>query len=302
MRLLIFVFFILTISSCEKTEKVDDYPLHKSKLVANCLFTNDTNFIFHMFKSLSPLDNAPFNVLNKPGAYVKVYEDNVLFDSLVYNGMWRNYTGDVSKFPTPGKKYRFEAYHPGYPKLSAEELMPEDVNVKRFSFYNTTSQVYSSNDTSLYGNVFTNLNIEVEDRPKFVIIDIDKYIIRSGLPGSIRGFYGSSMLDALKEVSSTNTYYTAGTQIFITNSNGISNIALQWMNSYAYILNNNPVNGVDFKITQCSESSFEYLRRMALKAFNENDPFSEPIPITNNINNGFGVFAGLNYHTYSFKF
>ncbi len=41
-----------------------------------------------------------------------------------------------------------------------------------------------------------------------------------------------------------------------------------------------------------SSDQYHYLRTLQLQEFNEGDSFSEVVPVYNNIENGFGIFAG----------
>lgn len=284
---------ITILSSCEKTEKVDDFPVHKSQLVTNCFFSPDSCFIFNLSKSLSPLDNAPFRTLNSSSAYIRVFEDNVFFDSFRYDGSAGNFHGNPALHPTVGKKYRFDCFYPGFPKVSAEDYIPDSAVVKKSSLYTTVTGAYNSNDTVIYGSYTVNLNIDLDQvKPsKYVIVTISYNFYTN--PGPFPGYYNTYVLD-MKDLNSQNEQAFANGSLYLSNENGLSHLALQWESTSGYLYKNKKTATLLIQIKTCSANAFQYLKRSALQYENADDPFSEPTPVSNNIVNGFGVFGGWN--------
>ncbi|MFT6867249.1 MAG: hypothetical protein ACJA08_002089 [Cyclobacteriaceae bacterium] len=50
----------------------------------------------------------------------------------------------------------------------------------------------------------------------------------------------------------------------------------------------------DFHIKKVSEEYYKYEQTSQLQFDIGGDPFSQPVPVFNNIENGFGIFAGYN--------
>ena len=55
---------VLALTSCETTEKIDDFPLRPSKMVVNSFFTEGTDMKIQVSKSLSVLDNADLKLID----------------------------------------------------------------------------------------------------------------------------------------------------------------------------------------------------------------------------------------------
>ena len=289
----------MLLNSCEKTEKVDNFPKHNSKLVTNCFFNPDTSFIFNLSRSLSPIDNAPFRNMNSSNAYIKVFEDNLLFDSFRFNNTFNCFHGNFSKTPSKNKNYRFECYYPGYPKVTGEDYIPEDISISSTSGYHTIQNLMKYNDTLSYANYTGYLTIKINPSTNIS----DKYIILKIY--KTKRYSGSLFIDKnsiyAEEISNINESESIGEELYISNDNNIKEIKLKWEVLYDYVLNNKIEEDYEFEIITCSKNSFEYLKRYKLQTYYADDPFSEPTPISNNIINGYGIFGGVSIKTHQIK-
>ncbi len=288
------IFLILLFSACEKTEKVDNFPKHQSKLVANCFFRPDTSFLFKLFRSLSPIDNAPFKELTSNKAYIKVYENNVLFDSLTYHPTLTTSfsSGDPNKRPKVGNTYRFECHYPGFDVVSAEDYLPDGVSIQKIKGYYTILNSYESNDTMINGNFFTNMNIDLGTSSQYLIIKIGT-LSKSYTGPYYPGSYDSYIYD-ISDLNTSNEAEYISNSLYVTNPGGVKTLNLKWNTDYGFIFKNKASYKYDINVHSCSKAAFEYLKRQALQQENNDDPFSQPTPISNNIVNGYGVFGGIN--------
>lgn len=293
MRYLVLILVVLVFSSCEKTEKIEDYPTHKSLLVSNCIFDQNMGFQFTLSKSLSPLDNAPFKQLVHPRAFVKLYENDILIDSFGYQ------VGNVlesDQLPKPNFKYRFEAFFPGFAKVSGEDIMPEIIDIvdvkssKIVKNYDFSSALTLDMDLILSNTHQNNDYIILEfNRP----VDIDT--------NGASYFYED--LTGLKLNNATLEYEHFDNKLYIkTNGQKMNQLSIRRESiEYAYGIQSTQ-NKMEVSISNCSKTTFEYLRRFNLQRNNEFDPFAEPTPISNNIINGYGIFGamGLTMKTFTF--
>ncbi|MDP2175177.1 MAG: DUF4249 family protein [Bacteroidota bacterium] len=281
---------ILIFSACEKTEKIEDYPFHKSQLVVNCYFSPDTSFRAFVFKSLSPLDNAPYRILEHPKAYVKILHENTLIDSLIFNSQCRCYQGGGVK-PLKNITYNMEAYFPGFPKVQSFSFIPDTVRVLNF---NVESQVYQQK-YNFDGVKTIDINLENNnlDEGKYLEITPNIFFKDSNLrvPYSFRGL-------TLIPIESENEYTVINNQIYISNfDKPILKIRFK-INTYFF--NDDQFryfreSKVTLSVVNHTKEGFEYIKRYKTQNSIVNDPFSEPIPISNNIINGYGVFSGFRY-------
>jgi hypothetical protein len=293
MRYLVIILVVLVFSSCEKTEKIEDYPAHKSLLVSNCIFDQNTGFFFTLSKSLSPLDNAPFKQLVHPRAYVKLYENDVLIDSFGYTN---NTVLASGRNPKPNFRYRFEAFFPGFAKVTGEDIMPEIIDIvdvkssKLIKNYDFSSALTLDMDLTLSNTHQNNDYIILEfNRP----IEID----------TLNKTYFFEELVDLKLKNSIFEYEKLYNKLYIkTNGQKINQISIRRESiEYAYGIQS-VQNKMEVSISNCSKTTFEYLRRFNLQQYNEFDPFAEPTPISNNIKNGYGIFGAMGITLKEFTF
>lgn len=300
-----YIFILTTIliaglSACEKTEKVDNFPKHEGKLVTNCFFNPDTTFIFKLSKSLSPIDNAPFRNLNSTKAILKIYENNVMFDSLVYGGSNEPcYLTTSNKRPKAGNTYRFECNYPGLGTVTGEDYLPDTTTVAKAKGYYTILNSYYDSDSVINGNYLTNMNLELSNNNPYLVITVQK---NSYYPGSFFPTGFISIYEDISDLNANNETEYIYSSLYVSNPAGIKNINLKWTTDYGYI--NKKTKSADYKITiyACSKNVFEYLKRQAYQIENQDDPFSQPTPISNNIVNGYGIFGGINVTNYVMSF
>lgn len=293
MRYLVIILVVLVFSSCEKTEKIEDYPTHKSLLVSNCIFDQNTGFIFTLSKSLSPLDNAPFKQLVHPRAYVKLYENDILIDSFGYTN--NTFLGSGNS-PKPNFKYRFEAFFPGFTKVSGEDIMPEIIDIIDVK----TSKIVKNYD---YTNALTlDMDLTLSNTHQnndYVILEFIRPIEIDTLN---KTYFFEELVD-LKLKNSIFEYEKLDNKIYIkTNGQKISQLSIR-RESTEYIYGGQSTqNKMQVSISNCSKTTFEYLRRFNLQRLNEFDPFAEPTPISNNIINGYGIFGAMGIILKEFTF
>lgn len=293
MRYLVLILVVLVFSSCEKTEKIEDYPTHKSLLVSNCIFDQNMGFQFTLSKSLSPLDNAPFKQLVHPRAYVKLYENDILIDSFGYQ------VGNVlesDQLPKPNFKYRFEAFFPGFTKVSGEDVMPEMIDIVDVK----SSKIVKNYD---FSNALT-LDMELvlsntHQNNDYIILEFNRPIDIDTLN---KTYFFEELVD-LKLKNAIFEYEKLDNKLYIkTNGQKINQLSVRRESiEYAYGIQSTQ-NKMEVSISNCSKTTFEYLRRFNLQRNNEFDPFAEPTPISNNIINGYGIFGamGLTMKTFTF--
>jgi len=237
--------------------------------------------------------------MNSSNAYIKIFEENVLFDSIKFNSLYNCFHGDFSKLPSKNKYYRFECYYPGYPKVSGEDYIPEDISISSSSGYHTIQNLMKYNDTISYANYTGYLNIKINSNSnlsdKYIILKLFKKKRYSGT-----NYFNNSPIFS-EEISNINESESIGEQLFISNENNIKEIKLKWEKSYEFLVNNKIDDEYEIEITTCSKNSYEYIKRYKLQTFNADDPFSEPTPISNNIINGYGIFGGISVKTHFIK-
>ena len=293
MRYLVLILVVLVFSSCEKTEKIEDYPTHKSLLVSNCIFDQNMGFQFTLSKSLSPLDNAPFKQLVHPRAYVRLFENDILIDSFGYR-VGNSLASD--KIAKPNFKYRFEAVFPGFAKVSGEDIMPEIIDIVDVKSIKITKNYEFSNALTLDIDLILSNTHQNND---YIILEFNRPIDIDSNGAS----YFNEDLIGLKLNNAILDYEHLDNKLYIkTNGQKINKLSVR-RESIEYVFGSQSnQNRMQVSISNCSKTTFEYLRRFNLQRNNEFDPFAEPTPISNNIINGYGIFGAMGLTMKEFTF
>jgi hypothetical protein len=292
---------------CETTEKIDEFPLRPSKLVVNSYFTADSAWAVQVSKSLSVLDNADIKFIND--ASITIYENDVWLDTLNASdgGGW--YYSDRTR-PSAGKKYSIEVTTPKFENtVTAEEILPEAVPITDVKISIIDSSFYRNSWIEGNGKLVEEINGNVEGTIDITFSD----------PAGINNYYQISAfsyytyIDYIFDPENPETmdsiiYYNKEEVRFSTDDpvadnadNYISKLYFSddiidgqdyqlklefdtWINSY----------DKEYYVELISMNKAGYLYRKSVKEYlnSSGDPFSEPVLIYSNIENGFGIFAG----------
>ncbi len=286
----------LVFIGCETVIDVD-IPLEPAKLVINSTLIAEQPFRVHLSSSQHILDNSDYK--NITGAAVKIYEDGQLLTTLPdsTNGM---YISDTF-MPKAGKQYRIEVEKNGFDKVTADEMFPEKpakiVNIKidtveinDFGYIEQRLEfdigIDDSNDENYYELIIIQENYYFEydysQNPPTKIdstLSFYKIYLESNDPSleefqnsgqSI--FFDDGLFNGKKYRIKVSTYFNQ----YPDYEGGSENI------KYMVVLRNT------------SESYYLYKRSTELQKWTEDDPFAQPVQVYNNINNGYGIFAGYN--------
>lgn len=302
----IFLIFSLSIFlfSCEKIEKIENFPMSPSKLVLNCQLNPDSVITLLLFKSLSILDNAPNK--NITTAKVELYKDNILIASLPAANKHFMYVFEGIK-PEINHTYKVMATATGYDVVWAEVAVPNEVFPDKIttSVSDTFSYIdYYSGDTSY--NTIGKINVTLTD------------------PAASRNYYKlkiyyHNFYYEIQESGDTITYIS-NFGLYSYNNNATSPL-VDFNLGFDYFFTDQYFNGsqvtIDIPIMYSgfersltvyteliSVSEEQYLYDKSIMIFNNNNgnPFTEPIQIYTNINNGFGIFSGINGNVQTVQF
>ncbi len=303
-NLLIFCFSCL-LFSCEKTEKIENFPMSPSKLVLNCQLNPDSVIQLLLFKSLSVLDNATNK--NITNAKVELYRDDILIASLPAANKQYMYVFDGIK-PEINHTYKVVASASGYETVWAEVALPEAV----FPDKVTTTVI----DTFYWYEYYMNDTI-YNATGKVTVTFTD--------PAKASNYYAL-------EVYSFYTYYQTNengdtvqsvtTKVGLNSYNNTTNSPLiDYTLGYGYYFTDKFFNGsqvtldipvrysgntrsttVYVELISVSETQYFYDKSKMIFSNNNGNPFTEPVQIYTNIHNGFGIFSAINGNVQSIKF
>ncbi len=288
--------------SCETTEKIDDFPLRPSQLVLNCLFTSDSTWNIQVSYSLSVLDNAPLEMIED--AEIELYKNGELVDHVTTPGIDGFYHSD-SLLPFEGETYSVKVTAPGYEKeVFAQDYLPERVSLKSLSSTLIDSSFHIWND------YYTDLPVETGHVEGFIDLTISD-------PPGVSNYYNLQvyMLERrlLDREDSTSWYYrrkpvnysVTDATTEVTSMRGGALLTDQYFDGMEHKMkirynewDDKPVIDTFYvELISLTEAGFLYRRSIEDYQDAKGDPFSEPVLVYSNIENGFGIFAGYSSYT-----
>lgn len=283
---------ILLVSSCETTERIDDFPLRPSKLVLNSLFTADSMWTFQVSKSLSVLDNAEIKLIDN--ALIEIYQDDNLIESVTQQDSDKWYRS-VSTTPQAGIDYTVKVTAPGFGStLIADSYVPQFVPVTEVEALIDTSNV--GGDEWYYGSASAKMKISFSDpaakdnyyQLSVIAVDTTEYFYNE--EWIKENYYSSRYLSSDDPaISNADGDYYSTLLFYDEYFNGKDYILEVEFEEWEYIPNRSYI----IRLTSLSEESFNYFRSVMTYNNSQHDPFAEPVEIFSNIENGFGIFAGF---------
>jgi hypothetical protein len=301
------VLSIIVFSSCEKVidMNIDE---QNPKIVLISYLNPDSLIEVSLTKSLHILDYD--SVIFIKTAKVKVYENDVLLEELIYNTSDNSFRSNTYK-PTVGKRYRIEAAADGYKDVSVEAEIPIPVEIASIDTFQ--SEVKHTIDPSqqmlrpLNGNFTIKLsfNDPLQDENFYIISVKNTEIYKTDY--YINDYYMNFSINSLLiEYSSYSQFLDFRAESNETGFNGgnseenyiyASQIAFsdKAMNGKQVNFELNIDNSVyadsvhyDIQLTSISKDYYRYLASDVL--YRDSDgPFTEKVQIYNNIKNGFGI-------------
>lgn len=287
---------VFALSSCETTERIDDFPLRPAQLVVNCAFTEGIPFSFQVSKSLSVLDNADLKLVDS--ATVKLYKGDLLIETISEKNEMGWFSSE-SSIPEAGQKYSIQVTSPDFENtLLSEETTPQKIPVNDVTLQIKDSSFWEYEDYQ--GFVQYRGNIE----GSFDIVFAD--------PAGAENFYALSIfyLDTVFREQDNRVEYSLNKRTLgITSEN--SAIENAGDNYSVLMFRDELFDGQDYKINvefndwQAWKGKIYYVELITYnragylykKSIDDyysaiNDPFAEPVQIFGNIENGYGIFMG----------
>ncbi|MCK9498675.1 MAG: DUF4249 domain-containing protein [Bacteroidales bacterium] len=307
---LIFIIFtsIVFIIACEKTIEIDIEDT-KPKLVLNAELNPDSTIKVNITRSRHILDNAM--ITNVEDAQVKIYEDEIFIGNLIYdkNGNYRlNYK------PKKGKNYKIIVEHPNYETVKATSFIIS--KIENISI--DTSSTYDE-----YGNSITNLNIKfkdpaneknyymlkLRDKYKTEIWDYSIIVIDTIYTGPDTTIVNISQ-GAFTYEYSTEVVYFSSNDINLDEDNyfaGVLAISDELFDgkeyllktsfdaNYTYYSTDTSLIYIDFY--SISQDYYKYIKSRNKYTYSVGDPFSEPVMVFTNVENGLGILGSAHANT-----
>ncbi len=279
MRKLIAVIFPLLVS-CEVMVDVD-VPFEKQQVTVNSFFNPDSLWSVQLSLNRHVLDSKPFQEIND--AQVILYEGLDPVDTLLNTG-YGVFRSDNKK-PEKERTYSVRVSVPGYDELFATSSTPLPATISRV-------EIFESSNTMIRIRIQDNAS-EKNFYQLYAIVEND--------------YYDNNSKQIVKRSGKTNL---TSEHPAIRNESNSPSTAVLFTDA---LFNGNEVeftfatsgggssfhSGIDVIVRSLSEDAYNYLKTSHLNDENSGDPFAQPINVYNNIENGFGIFAGYSASMYS---
>ncbi|MBI5540272.1 MAG: DUF4249 domain-containing protein [Bacteroidia bacterium] len=271
---LIFASLLLIFISCKKYIDMK-IPDKGRKPVINCLFSADSTFKVQVFQSHFILDDAEPQEINN--AIVTISENETIIDTLVYSS--HGYYSSNSLIPSIGKNYKISASF-NDKTANSSATIPNPVSIINID----TTSYHSQN-----GNYFRfNLQInDPADETNYYLIKIEKSFFDYYSGNTVQNIY----LNYSDDPSLDATWQGS----FVVNDNLFNGktktfpLDIDIFNLYNY---NDSASMFNISLYSISKDYYLYAKTVESQTNSGNSPFSEPVMVYNNIENGYGIFAG----------
>lgn len=309
----LFLLLILLVTSCDKD--VLEMPAHEPRLVVSGYIFPDSCYVLVSATEINTPDTTfdPIVMFKGNQATAVLYEDGVFFDSLQSESVNRQcewpfdtvmYFYVSLKKTNLGSNYRLEVSCPGYPSVSAETILPPIVQIIRAD----TSSIH-----------FTGL--ELDQTP----MDYTSYSLGYYFndPADKTNYYMVAENYSLPIDSLYRFYHLKYSSLFDNNDFDVnsedSNLGYRFFsdrfidgteNGFEYFYGSSDPSGWDSRLLEpigvrlysLSVDYYGYLKSKLAYIEAEHDPNSEPVIMYSNVQGGYGIFAGISYSEYTYRF
>lgn len=280
MKLAITLIFILLIS-CNNISVID-LPESKPRIVLNSSTQDGTNWQIGVTESDGILALAPPFVAIK-NATVMIFENDLLSETIENTSDFEGRYFFKNSYPIPGNSYRVEVTAPEFEGVSASYVQPLAITADSLIVTIIGDSPNNQNGKDVSIRVF------FEDPPddNYYIISIKRKTENDPFPSGAQSL-GLTFMDPTYREESGNSKEP----IFKDNKfNG--NTAIIDFRSIIFEIPGDPqLPYYAVTIKTVTSEYYEYLKTANLQNYTRSDPFAQPVLVSGNVSNGFGIFTG----------
>lgn len=317
--------FSLFISACETVVEVD-IPRESPKIVVNSFIQPGNPVRVLLSQSQFVLSNR--SLRNLPGAAVRLLEDGspvatleelelendgtVVIDDLSQTVYFTDFT------PTVGREYTIQVDKAGFDPVEATTFIKSAVPIQDLQ-YDTTVYEYSyfdGNTTIIQKQInLSDVQLSITDpgaENNYYEITVAQYVTQyRGAYNEEDGTYtitdtvtvlAPMYLNSDDPIVNEGDFFTGddryyGSSLIFPDEifNGKSYTVRFNVETYSY--SEEPVKEYIVFLRSLDEAQYLYIRSTDLQSDTEGNPFAEPVPVYNNIENGYGIFASSSSDT-----
>lgn len=302
MRITILLGFILLLSSCRKDIELPDSGTDR-KTVVNCFFSKDSLWQIQISEDI-PAVNAPFNFKAIEGAQIEVnYESDISQNtfSFVENSKGLGFYTLEDKVKGNAEEIVDISVQANGRTVLASSVLPDCPVIEEFEFNLEITEDKRDCDffpiVSYIGNLSLKIPTEMNNQRYYGLkLSYLSDYLKDRENGS-GDLIDTLIRKKLRVNPNTNgevvLNYTFGNNAIFTNEiaeNGEINLNIS-LSNFLEIKGEIPTE-VKLELFALSSEYYDFITSYDAHLAAENDPFAVPVPVFNNIENGFGIFAG----------
>ncbi|OQY05329.1 MAG: hypothetical protein B6I20_01535 [Bacteroidetes bacterium 4572_117] len=282
----------IVLFACEKTVTIK-IPDNGRKLTINSFFQQDSSFSVSLTKSRYIMDGK-YEFDNVENADINLFENDNLIEKLgeTNPGVYKS-----NFIPTENNNYRIEVSSTDFPMAQAQSFMPEKTEIIDIS----TSESFDE-----YGNPGTAFKVKFKDKPNidsYYFVNVNKRINFSYYDED-EGTDVESTYTQAEDIYSEDPIVfqedwglTAGLLVSGELINGREYTLSFETSGYYYYDGHEPDNESNTTyfvyLHSISKDYYLYYKSLSKHKEAQDEFFMEPVQVYNNIENGFGIFAGF---------
>lgn len=293
--IILYTLIATCIISCEMVVDVD-LPEFEPSIVLNGVISPDTTIMVALTQDKSALDNNwEFRYIKN--ATIRLFENNLLIGNLSTTNQEGVYV--LNYYPQRGKTYRIEAEKSGFETVSSEITIPADT-----ASFNVTKVIREKDQ---YGDYIIKLTYTLND-PKIENFYEVKVMTRNGYSKSEYYDYDLDSLIVtpayyywqewyywleganLDDFSDYSDHEKFDDELF----NGRQKEFTLYFNEPHFYDISSDTTSFRLEVRNLSEAYYRFATTQNLQSMTGDSPFSEPVQVYSNIENGFGIWGALN--------
>jgi hypothetical protein len=299
---------VVIFASCDFQNTTEiDVPVEKEVLVANCFFTADSIWDVRVYKSRHSLAAQQIAQDRIQNASVVIMEGNLEIPLTYSRSLYSEIPSYKSKQTASiGRSYVLKVAVPGFKTITSTSAIPEPIPILDIKSEVTPDPDYA-------GSFRRNFSIRFKDpsqQRNYYSISMTFY---SDPYDTWLGSRGPTYLEPT-DPTTEKEYVRTG---FFYDGDQIESLAFNDLNfdGNEYELkisaSEGPVAGDDLikgaplrylvRLSSMSEAYYNYVVTVDLQKKAKVDPFAQPVKIFNNIENGYGIFAGFGQSVVNFR-
>ncbi len=287
---------LIFLSSCER-DVTFNVPTQPPKLVVNGISSINTPIRVNIGKTANILQAYTTDMYRVTDAFVQLYENNILKDTLVYNATNNSYLVKRNTVAMPGNTYLLKAAGNGFTTVEAETKTPKTITINSI-----TRRVNARTDAN--GNMLDEVKITFTDdgtAANYYAFKVKRPNYLNGNTMVYGGIYcmhsSDKDIDRRNNADPTDFENCIDQEFFMSdkNFNGrVKELLLFIRNNELegfYSPSNNRTYKSIVEINNITAEHYKYRKSYDTYQDSEDNPFAEPVLVYSNVKNGYGIFS-----------